>query len=97
MCQHPWMSMTVKSNGEVAMCMEDFNNEIILGDARRELLRDIWNGARYAQLRGDQVYRARGIKCHERCDMKTAGELRSPMADLRDAGQEAVEEAGCRV
>jgi MoaA/NifB/PqqE/SkfB family radical SAM enzyme len=35
-CKHPWMSMTVKSNGEVAMCMEDFNNEIILGDARKE-------------------------------------------------------------
>lgn len=75
MCQHPWMSMTVKSNGEVAMCMEDFDNEIILGDARRELLRDIWNGARYAGFRKEHVYAAPGIKCHERCDMQTAGQL----------------------
>ncbi|MEK6900580.1 MAG: radical SAM protein, partial [Nanoarchaeota archaeon] len=29
LCKHPWMSMTIKSNGEAAMCMEDFNNEII--------------------------------------------------------------------
>ena len=30
-CKHPWMTMTIKSNGEVAMCMEDFNNEIVFG------------------------------------------------------------------
>ena len=33
-CKHPWMSMTIKSNGEACMCMEDFDNEIVLGDAR---------------------------------------------------------------
>jgi radical SAM protein with 4Fe4S-binding SPASM domain len=97
MCQHPWMSMTVKSNGEVAMCMEDFNNEIVLGDARREFLGDIWNGPGYARFRRDQVYAARGIKCHRRCDMNTAGDLLSSTIGLPEAGQRAVEEAGCRV
>ena len=75
MCQHPWMSMTVKSSGEVAMCPEDFNNEIILGDARRELLADIWNGDRYARFRRDHVLATPGIKCSQSCDMQTAGEL----------------------
>jgi len=97
MCQHPWMSMTVKSNGEAAMCMEDFNNEIILGDTRRELLRDIWNGARYARLRKDHVHPARGIKCHERCDMNTVGELCSSPIDMPAAGTGALEEAGCQL
>lgn len=72
-CQHPWMSMTVKSNGEVVMCMEDFNNEIILGDARKESLYDIWNGEKYQQFRKDHFSLTRGIKCTEQCDMKLVG------------------------
>jgi radical SAM protein with 4Fe4S-binding SPASM domain len=72
-CQHPWMSMTVKSNGEVVMCMEDFNNEIILGDARKESLYDIWNGEKYLQFRRDHFDLTPGIKCTEQCDMKLVG------------------------
>jgi len=72
-CQHPWISMTVKSNGEVVMCMEDFNNEIILGDARKESLYDIWNGGKYHQFRKDHFDLAPGIKCTNQCDMKLIG------------------------
>jgi len=74
-CQHPWMSMTVKSNGEVVMCMEDFNNEIILGDAQTESLYDIWNGERYKKFREDHFDLTRGIKCTERCDMAMLGKF----------------------
>ena len=72
-CQHPWMSMTIKSNGEAAMCMEDFNNEIILGNARSESLYNIWNGEKYAQFRKDQFNLKPGLKCTEQCDMKLIG------------------------
>lgn len=72
-CQHPWMSMTIKSNGEAAMCMEDFNNEIILGDANKETLYDIWNGEKYRQLRTDHFNRTPNMKCTEQCDMKLIG------------------------
>lgn len=72
-CKHPWMSMTIKSNGEAAMCMEDFNNEIILGDARKDSLYDIWNKEAYHQFRMAHVYCKKGIKCSERCDMKLVG------------------------
>ncbi len=74
-CKHAWMSMTIKSNGEATMCMEDYDNEIILGDARTESLYDIWNGAKYREFRHDHVVRAPGIKCSERCDMKMIGAL----------------------
>jgi radical SAM protein with 4Fe4S-binding SPASM domain len=72
-CKHPWMSMTVKSNGEVAMCMEDFNNEIILGNIRANTLSEIWNGETYDQFRRDHINNEPGIKCHEQCDMKVTG------------------------
>jgi MoaA/NifB/PqqE/SkfB family radical SAM enzyme len=72
-CKHPWMSMTIKSNGEATTCMEDFNNEIVLGDAGKESLADIWNGERYRKLRMDHFLLTKGIKCTAQCDMKLIG------------------------
>ncbi len=72
-CQFPWSSMTIKSNGEAAECVEDYNNEIILGDAKKESLYDIWNGEKYRKLREDHFNLTPGIKCTEQCDMKLIG------------------------
>jgi radical SAM protein with 4Fe4S-binding SPASM domain len=72
-CKHPWMSMTIKSNGEVAMCMEDYNNEIVLGDARTESLQNIWNGEKYHQFRNDHMDLNSNIKCTMQCDMNLIG------------------------
>lgn len=72
-CQFPWSSMTIKSNGESVQCVEDFNNEIILGDAKTESLYDIWNGEKYTKLRMDHFDLTPGIKCTEQCDMKLIG------------------------
>ena len=74
-CQFPWSSMTIKSNGEATECVEDFNNEIILGDARKESLYDIWNGEKYRKFREDHFNLTPGIKCTEQCDMKLIGSL----------------------
>jgi radical SAM protein with 4Fe4S-binding SPASM domain len=73
-CKHPWMSMTIKSNGEAAMCMEDFNNEIILGDATQDSLSDIWNGEKYRRFRQDHFNLTSGLKCKDQCDMHLIGE-----------------------
>lgn len=72
-CKHPWMSMTVKSNAEVAMCMEDFNNEIILGNAEKNTLYDIWNGEEYKEFRMNHFNSKQGMKCTEECDMRVVG------------------------
>lgn len=72
-CKHPWMTMTIKSNGEVAMCMEDYNNEIILGNISRNSLYDIWNGEKYKQFRDNHFLIKTKQKCTEECDMKTIG------------------------
>jgi MoaA/NifB/PqqE/SkfB family radical SAM enzyme len=74
-CKHPWMSMTIKSNGDATTCMEDFNNEIVLGDARKASLFDIWNGEKYERFREDHFTVTPGIKCTERCDMKLIGQF----------------------
>jgi radical SAM protein with 4Fe4S-binding SPASM domain len=73
-CKHPWMSMTIKSNGEAAMCMEDYNNAIVLGDANKESLVDIWNGKKYQQFRKYHFNPQPGPQCKDKCDMKLIGD-----------------------
>nr|WP_296437719.1 radical SAM/SPASM domain-containing protein [uncultured Acetatifactor sp.] len=74
-CKHPWMTMTIKSNGQATMCMEDFNNEIILGDVHRQPLKEIWDSEKYRQFRRNHIEVREGIKCSGQCDMKLIGEL----------------------
>lgn len=85
-CKHPWMSMTLKSNGEVAMCMEDYNNEIVLGDARVDSLSNIWNGEKYQQFRFDHLDLNRDLKCTLQCDMKMAGHYYNPKNKILSKG-----------
>ena len=66
--------MTIKSNGEAAMCMEDFNNEIILGDANTQSLKEIWNGEKYRLFRYQHLLAKDRIKCVNECDMKLMGD-----------------------
>ena len=91
LCKHPWMSMTIKSDGKVVMCMEDFNNEIILGDAKNESLTSIWNGKKYHQFRKDHLNLTPNIKCTEACDMKLVGNMNllggKLTGDMRLAGE----------
>ena len=75
LCQFPWSSMTIKSNGESAMCVEDYNNEIILGDTGKESLYNIWNGVKYQKLMKDHFNMRPGIKCTDKCDMTLVGNL----------------------
>ena len=72
-CQFPWSSMTIKSNGESVECVEDFNNEIILGDAKTQSLSEIWNGEKYKKFRSDHLNLTPGLKCTEQCDMHLIG------------------------
>ena len=74
-CQFPWSSMTIKSNGEAVECVEDYNNEIILGNTNIESLYDIWNGEKYKKFRRNHFNLTSGIKCTERCDMTLIGNL----------------------
>jgi Predicted Fe-S oxidoreductases len=74
-CQFPWSSMTIKSDGKAVECVEDYNNEIVLGDAKKESLYKIWNGKMYYKFRRDHFNLTPNIKCTEHCDMTLIGDL----------------------
>lgn len=73
-CQIPWSTISIKSNGECCECVEDYNNEIILGDITKQSLVDIWNGKKYEEFRWLHINMNKKIKCTHKCDMKLMGE-----------------------
>ena len=50
-CTFPYYSMTIFYDGKVPACPQDFFGEIIIGDATRQPLLEIWNGEEMRKLR----------------------------------------------
>lgn len=50
-CQYPYQRLSVKWNGEIPMCISDWDGEIIIGDLRKDTLYEIWNGERMNEIR----------------------------------------------
>lgn len=73
-CKHPWMSMSISSDGQATTCPSDYNNEIVFGDTNTESLESIWNGKLYEKFREDHMNVTKGIRCTDHCDMKLMGE-----------------------
>jgi MoaA/NifB/PqqE/SkfB family radical SAM enzyme len=73
-CQFPWSSMTINSSGLAVACPEDFNGEIVLGDAKVQSLEEIWNSEAYRQFRLSHFTRNSG-KCWNECDMRVFGKF----------------------
>jgi len=42
-CTFPWYSLTIFYNGKVYLCPQDFEGEILAGDASRDSIKDIFN------------------------------------------------------
>lgn len=74
-CQAPWTFMSIKSNGDVVQCMEDYNNELVFGNVAHESLVDIWNSEAYEKFRRKH-FTLQGLtdRCTTRCDMTLVGE-----------------------
>ena len=69
-CEYPWTSSTVMAEGNVVPCTQISNNEIILGNVKKNSLEEIWNGDTYEELRKMHITGnfPKGHKCKEKCD-----------------------------
>ncbi len=65
-CTFPYYSMTIFYDGKVPACPQDFFGEIIIGDATKESLLDIWNGENMVKLR--RSFQKRENPKHPRCE-----------------------------
>ncbi|MFA5146539.1 MAG: radical SAM protein [Candidatus Omnitrophota bacterium] len=50
-CSRLWQRIPVFWNGEAGLCCIDSDNEVKLGDARVQSIKDIWGGARLKEIR----------------------------------------------
>lgn len=50
-CQAPWKSIAVMYDGRVVPCCLDYDGKVVLGDLKKESLKQIWNGQKMKELR----------------------------------------------
>jgi len=50
-CFQPWLWVTVLWDGRVVPCCYDYEGKYVLGDLKRQSLKEIWNGKRMKELR----------------------------------------------
>ena len=54
-CNWLWKSLAIYWDGRVASCCADFSSDQVIGDVRRQSLKEIWNGEPMVRLRRLQV------------------------------------------
>lgn len=71
-CEFPWLSLTVMADGTVVPCSQDYNCEMVMGDANRQTLKEIWNSKSYGNFRKWHINGKfpKNYKCSSRCDIK---------------------------
>ncbi|MDP3791586.1 MAG: SPASM domain-containing protein [Candidatus Omnitrophota bacterium] len=71
-CEFPWTSMTVMVDGSVVPCTQDYNCEMVLGNANSQTLKEIWNSVDYKNFRRWHINGdfPKDHKCYTRCDQK---------------------------
>lgn len=64
-CQYPWQRLTIKWNGDVPMCISDWDSEVIIGSIRKSSIYGIWHSKLMNQIRQD--HRSHKIRKYEPC------------------------------
>ena len=54
-CTVLWTAATVLCDGRVAACCQDYEGKIILGDAKKTSIKDIWNSSKIKEFRKDYL------------------------------------------
>ena len=67
-CQYPWQRITVTWNGEIPLCISDWNMYIKIGNLKTQTIREVWLGAAMERYRKIQLDRKRlSIACCKKC------------------------------
>jgi len=59
-CPYIFYSLSVNSDGTVSLCFLDWSRELIVGDLRRETLKEVWNGKALGEHRRRHLMKRRG-------------------------------------
>ncbi|HLD07269.1 MAG TPA: radical SAM/SPASM domain-containing protein [Candidatus Nanoarchaeia archaeon] len=54
-CLYVWKSVVILWNGDVALCCNDWDGDLILGNMEHQTLEEVWNGPRYQMVREKMI------------------------------------------
>jgi len=80
-CPYVFYSFSVNSDGSVSACFLDWARKLIIGDVKKESIKDIWNGEKLFKLQ--EMFLKKKRKEHPVC--KDCGQLTHGMPDDIDA------------
>ncbi|MFQ5914200.1 MAG: radical SAM/SPASM domain-containing protein [Nitrospinota bacterium] len=67
-CALPWKELSILWDGTATLCSNTYDREIVLGDARRQTIREIWNGPVLREIRRRHAAgHVKGIPVCETC------------------------------
>ncbi|MFX1363490.1 MAG: radical SAM/SPASM domain-containing protein [Promethearchaeota archaeon] len=79
-CPYVFYSFSINSDGSVSACFLDWSRKLIIGDARKESVKDIWNGEKL--LKYQKMFLRKERKQHSVC--KNCGQLSHGLPDNID-------------
>ncbi len=75
-CQYPWQRITITGNGEVPLCISDWNQYTTIGDLKTQSIKEIWLGEAMEEFRRIQLNKQRlSIPCCKRCHRPSTEQL----------------------
>jgi radical SAM protein with 4Fe4S-binding SPASM domain len=75
-CQYPWQRITVTWNGEIPMCISDWNMHTKIGDLKTQTIKEIWQGEAMNRYRKIQLDKNRlSIPCCKKCHRPSTEQL----------------------
>lgn len=75
-CQYPWQRITITWNGEIPLCISDWNQHTKIGDLKTEAIKDVWLGKAMEKYRKLQLERKRlSIECCKKCHRPSTEQL----------------------
>ncbi|HEY9774836.1 MAG TPA: radical SAM/SPASM domain-containing protein [Planktothrix sp.] len=67
-CARPFEQLVIDTQGQVVLCCADMYSDVVMGDATKDRLEDIWNNERFEQYRNTLNESGRsGLKLCESC------------------------------
>ena len=67
-CNWLWKSLAIYWDGRVASCCADFSSDQVIGDVRRQSLKEIWNGSPWCACAGCRWRRYKEASLCSGCD-----------------------------
>lgn len=80
-CPYPFYSISVNSDGTVSLCFLDWKHTLLIGDASKQSIKEIWNGVKLKDYQ--KMFLEMKRKTHSVC--ANCGQLRQGAPDNIDA------------